>query len=128
MNLLIITGNLGQDVEVKTHNQKQVLNFSVAVTKKYKDGVTGQQVTETTWVRCSYWTKSENLAQYLKRGTQVLVKGEAKVSAYLKNEITPTGSLECFVHDLELIGGKPSEGSSQERQEAQGHEGEDEAF
>lgn len=112
MNLFIITGNLGADVEVKTHNQKQVLNFSVAVTKKYRDNATNQEVTETIWVRCSWWAKSEKIAQYLKKGQQVLVEGEAKVSAYL-NGTEAKGSLECFVHRLELMGGKPSGESAQ---------------
>jgi single-strand DNA-binding protein len=77
MNLVILQGNLGQDPEVRTTpNGTQVATFSVATSKKWKDQQ-GQQQEKTEWHRVVVWSNlAQVCAQYLKKGSKVLVKGE----------------------------------------------------
>ena len=49
-------GHLGKDATTNAVNGKNVINFSVAHTEKYKDQQ-GNQKEKTVWVECSYWTE-----------------------------------------------------------------------
>lgn len=73
---LIIVGNLGKDPEMRyTPSGTPVTSLSVATNRKYT-GSDGQVVKETTWFRVSVFGKSaETAAQYLKKGSPVLVEG-----------------------------------------------------
>ena len=52
---LQLIGNLGQDAVVNNVGGKNVINFSVAHTEKYKNSE-GTEVSKTTWVSCAYWS------------------------------------------------------------------------
>jgi single-strand DNA-binding protein len=67
---LQVIGNLGKDGVVNNVNGKNVINFSVAHTEKFKDAQ-GVQKDKTIWVECAYWTDRTGIAPYLKKGTQV---------------------------------------------------------
>jgi single-strand DNA-binding protein len=73
---IIIVGNLGKDPEMRyTPSGTPVTSLSVATNRKYT-GSDGQVVKETTWFRVSVFGKAaENCAQYLKKGSAVLVDG-----------------------------------------------------
>jgi single-strand DNA-binding protein len=101
---LIAVGYIGRDAVVKEHNGKKVINFSVAHTEKFKkqDGIV---VEKTTWVDCSVWDK-ENLAPYLKQGTQVLIQGTPESYAYTtKDGGELRSSLKCSVLNIQLLSG-----------------------
>ncbi len=73
---IIIVGNLGKDPEMRyTPSGTPVTSLSVATNRKYT-GSDGQVVKETTWFRVSVFGKSaESSAQFLKKGSSVLVEG-----------------------------------------------------
>jgi single-strand DNA-binding protein len=73
---IVIVGNLGRDPEMRyTPSGTPVTNFNIATSRKYT-GSDGQQVKETTWFRVSVFGKqAEACAQYLKKGSAVLVEG-----------------------------------------------------
>jgi single-strand DNA-binding protein len=73
---LVIVGNLGRDPEMRyTPSGTPVTSFNVATNRKYT-GSDGNQVKETTWFRVSVFGKqAESCAQYLKKGSAVLVEG-----------------------------------------------------
>lgn len=73
MNKQEIIGFIGQDAEVKDYNQNQVINFSVAVTEGYTNKSTGEKITNTIWFECAKWGNNTQIAQYLKKGTQVYI-------------------------------------------------------
>ena len=106
LNRYQFIGNLGGDAEVKDfQNGRSVINFSVAVTEKWKDAQ-GNQQEATTWVRCALWrqTGKTGLAQYLKRGQTVCVEGKPSARAYEQSGESKA-SLECQVTEVYLIGG-----------------------
>ena len=80
---LQIVGNLGADCIQKEVNGKNVINFSVAHTEKFKDS-TGTQRERTTWVECAYWTDRTAIAPYLKKGQLVFAEGSPEVEGYMR--------------------------------------------
>jgi len=107
---LQVIGNLGKDCLVNTVNGKNVINFNVAHTEKYKDSQ-GNQNEKTTWVECAYWTDRTAIAPYLKKGTMVWVEGTPEVRQYTRNDGTSGSSLSLRVANVQLLGQRP-EGSS----------------
>ncbi len=106
-----IIGNLGKDCVVNTVNGKNVINFTVAHTEKYKDSQ-GNQQEKTTWVDCAYWTDRTAVAQYLTKGKQVYVEGQPEARSFQRNDGTPGSSLSLRVRDIQLLGGRGDSGGS----------------
>ncbi|HSZ86889.1 MAG TPA: single-stranded DNA-binding protein [Puia sp.] len=106
---LLVIGNLGKDCVTNTVNGKNVINFNVAHTEKFKDAQ-GNQKDKTIWVDCAYWTDRTGIAPYLKKGTQVYVEGSPEVRTYPKNDGTTGASLTLRVANVQLLGSKPSGG------------------
>src|SRR4051812_35324891 len=104
-----VIGNLGKDCVVNTVNGKNVINFTVAHTEKYRDGQ-GNNQEKTTWVDCAYWTDRTAVAPYLTKGKQVFVEGQPEVRSFTRQDGTAGSSLSMRVRELQLIGGARSEG------------------
>lgn len=102
---LQVIGNLGKDCVTNTVNGKNVINFNVAHTEKFKDAQ-GNQKDKTIWVDCAYWTDRTGIAPYLKKGTQVYVEGTPEVRTYPKNDGTTGVSLTLRVASVQLLGSK----------------------
>jgi single-strand DNA-binding protein len=106
---LLVIGNLGKDAIVNNVNGKNVINFTVAHTEKYKDAQ-GNQKDRTTWVDCAYWTDRTAVAPYLKKGTQVYVEGQPDVRTYTTQDGRNGASLVLRVASVQLLGGRNTEG------------------
>ncbi|MEP6683442.1 MAG: single-stranded DNA-binding protein [Parafilimonas sp.] len=102
---LMVIGNLGKDCIVNTVNGKNVINFSVAHTEKFKDSA-GAQREKTTWVECAYWTDRTGISPYLKKGTQVYAEGTPEVRTYQTNDGKSGASLSLRVQTVQLLGNK----------------------
>ncbi|MEO6583822.1 MAG: single-stranded DNA-binding protein [Ferruginibacter sp.] len=108
---LQIVGNLGKDCIVKEVNGKNVINFSVAHTERYKDAQ-GNQKERTTWVECAYWTDKTAVAQYLTRGKTVYAEGSPEADSYTNKEGQAAATLRMRVQSVQLLGG--NSGDSQQ--------------
>lgn len=102
---LQIIGNLGKDCIVKEVNGKNVINFSVAHTEKFKDS-TGAPRERTTWVECAYWTDRTAIAPYLKKGQSIYAEGSPEADGYLNKENQPAATLRMRVREVQLLGGR----------------------
>ena len=100
-----VIGNLGKDCVVNTVNGKNVINFTVAHTEKYKDSQ-GNNQEKTTWVDCAYWTDRTAVAPYLQKGQQVFVEGTPEVRSFTRNDGTAGASLSMRVREVQLLGRK----------------------
>jgi single-strand DNA-binding protein len=112
MQRLSIIGYLGQDSEVKDLGQNQVINFSVAVSESYTNKTTNEKVVNTTWYDCVKWGNNTSVAQFLKKGTQVLVEGKPTARAWQKEDGSIVTVLGVNVQNLSLLGGAKTETSS----------------
>jgi single-strand DNA-binding protein len=82
LNRVIISGYLGKDPEVQPAGATTVTKFSVAVTDRWKDG-SGEKQERTNWINIVVWNgNGENVAQYLKKGSHVLIEGSLRVSEW----------------------------------------------
>ena len=100
-----VIGNLGKDCVVNTVNGKNVINFTVAHTEKYKDSQ-GNNQEKTTWVDCAYWTDRTAISPYLTKGKQVFVEGTPEVRSFTRQDGTGGASLSLRVREVQLLGGK----------------------
>jgi single-strand DNA-binding protein len=100
-----IIGRLGKDCVVNTVNGKNVINFTVAHSEKYKDSQ-GTLQEKTIWVDCAYWTDRTAVAQYLTKGTQVFTEGQPEARSFQRNDGTPGASLSLRVREVQLLGGR----------------------
>ena len=104
---LQVIGNLGKDALVNNVNGKNVINFTVAHTERFKDAQ-GNQKDKTTWVDCAYWTDRTAVAPYLKKGTQVYAEGTPDLRTYQKTDGTTGVSLTLRVLSVQLLGSRNS--------------------
>lgn len=102
---LQVIGNIGRDCVVNNVNGKNVINFSVAHSEKFKDAQ-GQQKDKTIWVECAYWTDRTAISPYLKKGTQVYAEGIPEIRNYTTKEGTPATSLSLRVSMVQLLGSR----------------------
>jgi single-strand DNA-binding protein len=108
---LQVIGNLGKDALVNNVNGKNVINFTVAHTERFKDAQ-GNVKDKTTWVDCAYWTDRTAVAPYLKKGTQVYVEGQPDVRTYTTQDGRQGATLSLRVLSVQLLGSKSSDGGS----------------
>ena len=117
---LIIVGNLGKDPEMRyTSSGTPVTSLSVATNRKYT-GSDGQVVKETTWFRVSVFGKmAETVAQYLKKGSPVLVEGRLTPDkqsggprVYQRPDGTMGATYEVVANTVRFLSSKGDSGSS----------------
>jgi single-strand DNA-binding protein len=102
VNKVILIGNLGKDAETKyTPSNKAVANFSLATSRRVKDGDGWRD--ETTWINVVLWN-AEKVAEFLKKGKQVYIEGRLQTRSYEshgeKKYVT-----EVIAEELILLGG-----------------------
>lgn len=98
-----VIGNLGRDCTTNMVNGKNVINFTVAHTERYKDSQNNQK-DKTIWVDCAYWTDRLGIAPYLKKGQQVYVEGVPDMRTYTKSDGSFGASLTLRVMGVQLLG------------------------
>ena len=108
---LQIIGNLGKDCTVNTVNGKNVINFTVAHTEKYRDSQ-GNNQEKTTWVDCAYWTDKTAISPYLTKGKQVFVEGTPEVRTFTRQDGTAGASLSLRIREVQLLGGRGEGGAA----------------
>ena len=106
---LQVIGNLGKDCTVKEVNGKNVINFSVAHSERYKDNQ-GNQKERTTWVECAYWTDKTAVAQYLTKGKTIYAEGAPDTDAYMNKDNQAAATLRMRVQTVQLLGGNNPDG------------------
>jgi single-strand DNA-binding protein len=82
LNRVQLIGNLGKDPEGRfTPTGKQVVNFSLAVSNRWKSG--GETKEYTEWFNIEAWGRlGEICLEYLKKGSLVYIEGRLKTDRY----------------------------------------------
>lgn len=124
---LIITGNLGNEPELRYLNDGQaVCNFSMACNRRWNDRTTGEQQEEVTWFRVSVWGRQAEAAnQYLSKGRQVLVEGRLRPDPntggprlWTRQDGTVGASFEVAADRVQFLGGNSNgNGSGRDNEE-----------
>lgn len=109
MNIAILSGNLGQDPELRhTQSGLAVLSFSLATSRRRKQGE--QWIDETTWHRVKmFGTRAEALERHLSKGAKVIVHG--RIHNYVvENEHGKRSFSEVVAENLEFAQRKDASG------------------
>ena len=102
---VVVTGNLGNDPELKiTNTGKNLVRFSIANTpSKLVNGL--WENGETMWFRCVAWEEDATaIAHHYKKGDRVRVEGTLSESFWTDKEGTERRSLEI---NVDWVGQKP---------------------
>jgi len=106
VNLVILHGNLCEDPELRfTQSQTPVLNLRMATNERYKDK-DGNWKDVAEYHSCVVWgNRGESLSKYLKRGSEVVVRGSLSTRSWEKDG-QKRYKTEIKVDDLEFAGPK----------------------
>lgn len=106
MNKYIFNGTIGNDAEVKEITNYTIISFNCAVNETWRDKQ-GNKQERTTWIKCTKFIPpngSTKIADYLKKGQQVIIEGVPSARAYNDKNGVAQSSLEVKVDELTLIG------------------------
>ncbi|MGC4130081.1 MAG: single-stranded DNA-binding protein [Bergeyella sp.] len=99
-----IVGRITKNAEIKTvANDRQVVNFSVAVNDYYKNKQ-GEKIDQTTFYNCAYWISSK-IAEYLTTGTLVELSGKISSSAWIGKDGEIKSGLNLNTSRIKFHGG-----------------------
>ena len=98
-----ITGRVTADASVqKVNNDKQVVNFSIAINDNYKPKDSNKTKEVTTYINCSYWLNTKT-AQWLKKGTLVQLFGRIGINVYNNSEGVAMGSITFHTNNIKIL-------------------------
>ena len=103
MNQIILIGNLGADIELKTTNSGK---YVASVNMDVKDDFNKEK---TDWIPLVSWNKSaETAAQYLHKGSKIAVNGRLSARNYDDKEGKKRTAYEVVVERFEFLDAKPN--------------------
>lgn len=98
-----ITGRIVKDASVfKVKENREVVNFSIAISDSYKPKGSTETKKIVTYIDCSYWL-SAGLAQWLRKGTLVQLFGRIGLNVYIGNDARAHGSLTFHTSDIKIL-------------------------
>lgn len=107
MNIAIITGNLGQDPELRhTQSGTAVMSLRIATTERIKKN--DEWTDHSEWHTAVVWgRRAESLANILRKGAKVGVRGRLQTRSWEDSTGNKRYSTEINADDIELLGSKP---------------------
>ena len=132
VNKVILVGNLGRDPEVRSfQNGGRVANFSLATSRRWRDGQTGEQRENTEWHRVAVYDEKlvEIAEKYLRKGEKVYLEGELQTRKWTdqsgQERYTTEVVLPRFRGQMTMLGSRGDAGgfageSSDDRSPRQG--------
>ena len=108
-NKVVLIGNVGKDVELKTvGNGAEVANFSIATNETWRDKE-GNLKQRTDWHSIVAWKKlAEECAKYIKKGDLVLVEGKLRLREWEDKNGNKRRNNEIELGKLVILTGKES--------------------
>ena len=125
MNLVILKGNLTRDPETKyLPSGECVTEFGIAVSKQWKDRLSGERRQETYFAECVFWGASgEAFAKYHNKGDQALIRGELKNDSWEDRETGKKMSkTRINVSEFDFIGGRRDDGDQRQQTDRTVHQ------
>ena len=99
-----IVGRLTADAKVSTiKDERQVVNFTIAINDSYKPKGSEQPVKVTNYVNCSYWINPA-IGEHLTKGSLVELSGRIGINAWNNPEGEAKASLTFHVNSIKLHG------------------------
>ena len=82
-----LAGVIGRIDELKAVGSTQLIEFSVALSKSWKDK-TGEWQEKTTWANCKAWGKqAEYISRYMSKGQRVFIKASFDLEEWTTDNV-----------------------------------------
>lgn len=105
----LIAGRFTRDPEIRTTEKTTVLNFSLAVNRKYN----GKE--STSFLNFVAWGKSaEIINTYMRKGDNIFIDGRLETEQYQNNEGKNTTKTFITVENFQFLGSKKANNEEQE--------------
>lgn len=113
LNKVQVIGYLGGDPEMRyTTGGSAVTNFSIAVTRSWRDK-SEQQREETEWFRIIAWDKlGEICNEYLFKGSRVYIEGRLATRKWTDKEGNDRYTTEVVASDMIMLDSRGERGGS----------------
>ena len=99
-----LTARLTGDAKLSNlKNDKQVVNFTVAINDNYKAKGSSEITKVVTYVQCDYWV-NPSIAKYLTKGILVELQGRVGVNAYTGKDGEAKASITFHANTIKLHG------------------------
>lgn len=103
MEKITLIGNVGNDAKLVEYQGNKFLDFSIASTKKIKNGNETKEI--TNWYDCNF--DNIKIAEYLKKGTKVYIEGNFKLDTFYSEKMQKhIPKINVYVRVLELLSAK----------------------
>jgi single-strand DNA-binding protein len=108
VNVVVITGNLTKDPELRTTpNGTPVCKLRVAVNSRRKDSSSGDWVDKPNYFDVTVWgAQGENCANYLSKGRPVAVEGRLDWREWEAQDGTKRQSIEIIANSVQFLGSR----------------------
>ena len=107
MNRVFLSGNLTREPETRhiPASGSVVCNFGLAVNERWNDARTGEQRESVCFVEIEAWNRqAEVVAEYLKKGSPILVEGSLKFESWVSEDGTNRNRLKVRLQRFEFTG------------------------
>ncbi|MFO7639213.1 MAG: single-stranded DNA-binding protein [bacterium] len=118
LNLVLISGRVVQDPDLRyTPKGTAVLEFRIAVNRRYPDRATGEWKEEASFFPVITWSQqAERIGERMKKGSAVLVDGELRSRSWDDKEGRKRTVIEIHARRVQLLdrtaGGGPDRGDT----------------
>lgn len=107
-NRVTLIGHPGVDAETKDLENGKLAKFSMATNETYYNAK-GEKVTDTQWHQVVAFGKlAETVGKYVRKGGEVAIEGKLTTRQYEDKNSVKRYFTEVVMHDLLLLGKKPS--------------------
>ena len=111
MNRIVISGNVCQDLEIKESGETKILNFTVAVRRRFKDKEGNYP---SDFIRCvAFNASAEFIVKFFKKGSPILVEGSLQTNTYETENGEKRTAYNIAVENVDFFGGKKEETNSE---------------
>jgi single-strand DNA-binding protein len=102
LQTMLVIGRITKDAVAKQlKDERQVVEFTIAINDWYKPRGGEKPVKQTTFITCSYWI-NPGIVERLKKGTLVELFGRAGVNVYKDMDGEAKGALTFHVNNVKI--------------------------
>lgn len=102
-NVVMLTGNLTRDPEIKTVGENKVAKFGLAVNRRVKNGDNWEN--KASFFDVETWRSASFVEDYLTKGNQVQILAEARQDTWEKDG-QKFSKVVFIAEDVRSVGGK----------------------
>ncbi len=106
VNRILLAGNVTRDLQLSyLPSQTAVVEFGLAMNRKWKDKTSGEQREETCFVDCRcYGQQAETLNKYVSKGDPLFIEGRLQLDTWKAKDDSNRSKLRVLVESFQFLG------------------------